>query len=281
MCISLLPETAALAFGAFLGNTLNFLGFRKAETARRIREVFPGIEPRAIRRIARLSLRNMTLNFIELMRLRRVTPAWIKTHILDIDATYAAFNALHRRHGGFIIALPHTGNWDLAGIVCSRLGFNILAVAAKQKNPYVNAWLATRRGEGIRMIERGSGDTARNALKLLAEGWLFAILADVRVNKPDINVEFLGKRANVGRGLATYAWCGNVPIVPIVCERVGWRRHRFHVCDPLPQPDSADKDAAVQQQTQRVLSLFETRIRATPEQWLWHNKRWVLTPLKK
>jgi len=281
--IGILPETAALAVGVFLANTLYFLGFRRKETSRRIRQVFgPEIPNRDIRRIARLSLRNMALNAVEIMRLRRVTRPWIDTHILDLDATYAKISALHKQHGGLILALPHMGNWDLAGIICERLGLKILAVAARQKNPYVNAWIAARRGQGIRMIERGaSGDTARNALQLLREGWLFAILADVRVKKPDIEVDFLGGRANIGRGLAVYAWCSNAPIVPIVCERVGWRQHKFHIADPLPPADTSDKDAAVQQQTQRILTCFESHIRQKPEQWLWYNKRWVLAPLQK
>jgi len=280
--VCLLPETVALAFGAGVAHLLFALGFRKKETARRVREVFGSeIPAREIRRIARLSLRNMALNGVELMRIRRVNRAWIESHVADLETSLARMNALREKHGGLILALPHTGNWDLAGVACERFGIKILAVAAKQKNPYVNAWLAARRGEGIHMIERGAGETAREALKLLSEGWVFAILADVRVKKPDVMVDFLGGTANVGRGLAVYSWAGNAPIVPVVCERVGWRRHKFHVFDPLPPPDAPqDKDAAVRQQTQRVLKLFETHIRANPGQWLWYNKRWVLAPMR-
>ena len=279
--MGLLPEMVALAFGAGIANLLFGLGFRKKETARRIRSVFGNEIPvRETRRIARLSLRNMALNAVELMRIRRVDRAWIERHVLDLETSLSRMNALREKHGGLILALPHTGNWDLAGVACERFGIKILAVAAKQKNPRVNAWLAAQRGEGIHMIERGAGDTAREALKLLAEGWVFAILADVRVKKPDIAVDFLGGTANIGRGLAVYSWCSNAPIVPVVCERVGWRKHKFHVLDPLPPPDVPhDKDAAVRQQTQRVLKLFDSRIRAMPGQWLWYNKRWVLAPL--
>ncbi|MCL1887815.1 MAG: lysophospholipid acyltransferase family protein [Kiritimatiellaeota bacterium] len=278
-----LPERVALAVGVGVAGLMHLLGFRKKETARRVREVFGDAIPgRDIRRIARLSLRNMALNAVELMRIRRVNRAWIGAHVLDAETSLARVNALREKHGGLILALPHMGNWDLAGVACERLGIKILAVAARQKNPYVNAWLAERRGAGIHMIERGAGETAREALKLLAEGWVFAILADVRVRRPDVEVDFLGRKANIGRGMAVYAWCGDVPIVPVVCERVGWRRHRFHVLDPLPPPDpSLGKDAAVQLQTQRVMRCFEEQIRARPEQWLWHNKRWVLAPLEK
>ena len=281
--MGVLPEVAALGLGAGIANALWFFGFRKKETERRIRGVFGRDMPaREVRRIARLSLRNMALNAVELMRIRRVNRAWIESRVLGLGASLSRINALRAKHGGLILALPHMGNWDLAGVACERLGIKILAVAARQKNPHVNAWLAARRGEGIHMIERGAGDTAREALKLLAEGWVFAILADVRVKKPDVVVDFLGGKANVGRGLAVYAWCANAPIVPVVCERVGWRRHRFHVLDPLPPPDAPrDKDAAVRQQTQRVMSIFESRIRANPGQWLWYNKRWVLAPLRE
>ncbi len=279
--IGLLPETVALGFGVFLANVLVIAGFRRKETARRIREVFGEIPRREVRRIARTSLRNMVLNVIELMRLKRINAPWIKTHVLGFDDTLAKLNALRQQHGGLVLVLPHMGNWDLAGVVCERMGVNMLAIAAKQKNPFINNWLALRRGEGIRMIERGGIDSTRNALQLLREGYVLALLGDVRITKHGVLVDFLGKQACVGRGSAVFSACANVPIVPAVCERVGWRHHRFQLFDLLPAPDHPDnKEAAVQQQTQRVLTFFESHIRRMPEQWLWYNKRWVLTPVK-
>jgi hypothetical protein len=45
--------------------------FRRTEAERRIAAVFPDRTPREVRRIAWLSLRNMTFNAVELARARR------------------------------------------------------------------------------------------------------------------------------------------------------------------------------------------------------------------
>lgn len=276
-----LPEHVALGFGALCARTCMLFRYRKKETDRRIREVFGnGIPPEDIRRIAYVSLRNMFFNVVELMRLHHVTPAWIQTHVLDVGSAMDAIRRHRERYGNVIFALPHSGNWDLAGVVCERLGLHVVAVGARQKNPLVNRWLMARRGVGVKTFERGNG-FVENALPLMRQGYILAMLSDVRVKRPDVEVPFLGKTANIGRGLAVFSRISGFPLLPVYCERVGWTRHRFHVFDPIPFPEHLEKEAAIQSQTEAVMNFFDAQIRRAPEQWLWHNRRWVLTPVNK
>jgi lauroyl/myristoyl acyltransferase len=71
----------------------------------------------------------------------------------------------------------------------------------------------------------------------------------------------------------------NVPILPIAMVRKDASHHKVFLCDPIyPDLDAETADDAVRI-TQAVWDLFEKRIREMPEQWFWHNRRWILTPL--
>jgi len=278
--LNLLPYRAALAVAwAVAGLLFHVVRFRRRETLRRIREVFGADMPELeARRIAWLSLRNMAFNCVEMMRAPRIDKAWIDRHMPDFQANVPIVNGLIAKHQGLIFAVPHMGNWDLAGWACNRYGVNMFSVAAKQKNPYVNAWISRQRENGITMLERGSG-TLRRIVRLLRQQCAFAILPDVRMPTPDLPLPFLGGTANLGRGMAMFAITADVPILPAIFTRQGWCRHTFIHFDPLfPRHGLAREDDA-RRLTEAVVAIVDKAVRENPEQWFWYNKRWVLTPL--
>ena len=278
--LNLLPYKAALtvaAAGAWL--MFHVVRFRRRETFRRIREVFGADLPeRRVRRIAWMSLRNVAFNGVEMMRASRIDKVWVDTYIPEFHTHIPLITGLIKNHRGLIFAVPHMGNWDLAGWACSRYGVKMFSVAAKQKNPYVNAWISRQRENGIKMLERGGG-TLRKILRLLCNGNAFAILPDVRMPTPDLKLSFLGGTANLGRGMAMFATSTNVPILPAFFTRRGWGRHEFFFSEPIFPDPSLDRDTDARRLTEAVVALADKAIRAHPEQWFWYNKRWVLTPL--
>jgi KDO2-lipid IV(A) lauroyltransferase len=172
------------------------------------------------------------------------------------------------------------GNWDMAGWACSHNGVNIFSIAARQRNPYINAWIMRQREKGIKMLERG-GSVLKQVIKNLKSGQVFAILPDVRMRREDLAVPFLGGTANLGRGMATFAIAANVPIVPAVFMRKGWTQHEFVHFDPLYPDPTLDRDADVRRLTESVIKTIDAAIRRNPEQWFWYNGRWILDPVKK
>jgi lauroyl/myristoyl acyltransferase len=79
------------------------------------------------------------------MRAPRIDRAWIDRHIPAFRDHIGAVQALIAEHGGAVIAVPHMGNWDLAGWACHRYGIRMFSIAGKQKNPLVNAWINRQR----------------------------------------------------------------------------------------------------------------------------------------
>ena len=279
--LHVLPYRAALAVAwGFAAIAFHLVRFRRRETARRIREVFGDtISDREVRRIAWLSLRNMAFNIVEMMRAPRIDRVWIDRHIPTFRDHIGKVQELIAEHGGAVIAVPHMGNWDLAGWACHRYGIQMFSIAGKQKNPLVNAWINRLRESGMTVLERGSG-TLRQIIKLLRGGNVLAILPDVRVYTPDLQVPFLGSTANVGRGMAMFAITARVPIIPAILRREGWRRHGFdHLPAIFPDP-TLSKEEDARRITEAVLANVDAAIRQAPEQWFWYNKRWVLTPVR-
>ena len=281
-CLNALPYRAALAVAClFAAAAFHLFRFRRRETARRIREVFGADFPAGqVRRIAWLSLRNMAFNAVEMMRAPSIDREWIDRHVSGFGDHIPVVKDVIEKHGGAVIAVPHMGNWDLAGWACHRYGVRMFSVAAKQKNPLVNAWINRQRESGMTVLERGGG-TLKQVIKLLRGGNAFAILPDVRVYTPDIQIPFLGAAANVGRGMAMFAIAAKVPVILAVWRREGWTRHGFDYFPPIFPDPSLGKDQDARRITGAVLARVDAAIRQMPGQWFWYNKRWVLAPVRE
>jgi Kdo2-lipid IVA lauroyltransferase/acyltransferase len=278
-----LPYRCALLVGCGIARFMfHVIRFRRKETLRRLQAVFgEALSRRRALFIARISLRNLILNIIEMMRANRIDRHWIDTHIPDFSAKIAEVHTIIKEHGGAIIAVPHTGNWDLAGWACHQYGIPMISIGGKQKNPLVNRWINRQRENGMIMLDRGASGTLKRLLRLLRQGHVLAILPDVRMYEPDLEIHFLGGNANLGRGMAQFALTANVPIIPAVFKRYGLANHtgeRFETIMPDP---ALTKDENIRNMTQKVISQIDAFIRSEPEQWFWYNKRWVLTPVKR
>jgi lauroyl/myristoyl acyltransferase len=113
----------------------------------------------------------------------------------------------------------------------------------------------------------------------LKEGKVMAILPDVRARTEALPIEFLGREANIGAGMALFARQAGVPIFPIILKRVGWTRHVWTPLEPVFPAGESDKQQDWQRMTQAVMTRFDQAICESPEQYFWYNKRWVLDPL--
>ena len=252
----------------------------RKETVSRIREVFgPETSEARCRQIASASVWNLLMNFVELFHAPRMDADYLRTHLEGTDAAKVRLQALIDKYGGAVIALPHMGNWDLAGVACSAFGFPLMAIGRAQNNPLFERWLRHAR-LNFQTVDRRLPSTFVRIAHHLKGGGLFAILPDVRHNKPGVGVTVFGKPdVQLGKGLAKFARMANVPIVPFFMERLDASHHRLALGDPILPDLEADGDADARRLTQAVWDLFERRIRDKPEQWFWHNRRWILTPL--
>lgn len=261
------------------------MGSRRREAKRRLRFV---LGRRATRReiadAAWISFRNVVFNAVDMFRIRSFTAKEAERRAEDLRAAIDHIRKVLGQTGGkgAILALPHCGNWDWAGSAVFLAGIPIFSVAGKQRNPWMNRYInRLREGCGMAVLERGEsgGRTYIEMLRRIRRGEVFAILPDSRSRTPALEMPFLGGTANIARGMGLLACQTGAPVIPLVIRRTSWRRF---IADfyPTVWPDpKADRDAEERRITREVLSRFDSAIRATPEQWFWYNKRWVLDPV--
>jgi KDO2-lipid IV(A) lauroyltransferase len=233
-----------------------------------------------VKRIAWLSWRNFVFTDIDLVRLPWVTLDWIKANLEGWEQAQEIVQRHHAGGKGAVLATPHMGAWEVAGVAMQRFGMPIFFLTGKQKNPLVDAYINRMRGStGIKTIPRGA-NLLREVIRQLRQGGYLAFLPDVRARTESLPIRFLGKVANVPAGMAVFAYQSDVPIIFGIVTRRGWSGHRIRVCEPIWPDRTQDKQAEWQRLTQEVFTRIEAAIREEPEQWFWYNKRWILDPLE-
>ena len=277
-----LPYRMALGAGWTLAWLSHYAARFRTGTARaRIRQVLgPDLSEREVRRIAWRAWRNLCFNVVEIARMPLLTEARVRK--LYDDADQAARILGERPDGaGAVLAVPHAGNWDLAGVSCHLLGIPIFFIARRQKNPLADAYLNRMRGAtGVETVLNDSR-VLKSVIRNLRQGKVLAILPDVRAPNESLAVPYLGGDANIGAGMALFARQAGVPIIPAVVQRVGWTRHTWRAFEPVVPDPSLPKDADWLRMTREVMAHFDRAVREAPEQYFWFNKRWVLDPLRK
>jgi Kdo2-lipid IVA lauroyltransferase/acyltransferase len=274
-----LPYRVAMALGAGLACCAFYLiRFRVREAVRRIRLVLgEQVAAKQARRIAWISLRNLFLNVVEILRFPVMTSDWLDAHV---DTSGVDFiRERWKGENGAILAVPHMGNWDLAGVGAHMMGLPIFFLARRQKNPLTDEYLNRLRGvTGVETILTDSG-ALRKVIRNLKDGKVFALLPDVRARETSIRVDFLGGTADLATGMESFARHAQVPIFPAYALREGWGRHRWVVTEPVYPDLSLDREEDQRRIMQEVMSRFDRAVRAHPEQYFWYNKRWILDPL--
>ncbi len=281
--VQIVPYRILLSFGWLVAGLTFLLGQKRLrETERRIACVLgEDTPPKRLRHIAWISWRNTIFNAFEALRIPGTSPEWLTKHF---DGGEMLKQMIPERDAGrgAIIALPHMGNWEMAGLACHAHRFPIIIIVGRQRNPLTNQYLHELRARAAAVIIERKTDIMRPIMRHLKQGKYLAILPDVRMPYPDLAIPFLGGTANLGSGMALFARMTNLPIYPCCVVRDGWTRHRIAETYPVVRPDKTlDKTEDIERMTRSVLANFDEAIRKYPEQWFWHNKRWVLDPVEQ
>jgi len=256
------------------------LRIKRERTLSRIKGAFPEMSNREATRVGRASLANVFLNTVEMIRARRFDKTWIDAHVSDMPEYAGRLRALVDEGKGVVIMVPHSGNWYMAAWAMATWGLPLFAIAARQRNPYVNSWMNRLYGS-IDVLERGAASTLREILLRIRRGQSFAILPDLRSPQPDVEVPFLGGTANVSHAGALFAVQTGAPIVVAVMRRIEGKHVFDHLATLRPSPSAKDKKEEARRLTREVFKLLDAAIRKTPDQWFWFNKRWILQPVAK
>lgn len=276
--VNAIPYPLACGLARLVARLAVACGFKRARTLERIRACFPGISHARAVAIVRESLANVLLSAIEMIRAPRLTRRWILRHVKDAELYAARLREILAEGHGAVIMVPHSGNWYMAAWAMARCGVPLFAIAARQRNPYVDAWMGRQYGDGLEVVQRGSVRVMSEILERLRRGRCFAILPDLRVPAKDVQVPFLNGVANVSHGGAAFATAVGAPIVVAIMRREGGMHVFEHLATLRPDPSVNRREDAVRL-TGEAMRILDEAIRKTPELWFWYNKRWILQPV--
>ena len=177
------------------------------------------------------------------------------------------------RGEGMIFALPHMGNWELAGATARQHGIEVIAVAEALGNRLIADWFIRVRaqfGIEVLLMRPGAGMTKR-LVEGLRRGAAVALVADRDLTGRGIPVEFFGEETTLPAGPAALAIRAGVPLLPVGTYFRGRTGHRIVVDDPIPVPSGADQ---VAEMTQSLARRFEALILRQPEHWHLVQPNW-------
>jgi KDO2-lipid IV(A) lauroyltransferase len=173
--------------------------------------------------------------------------------------------------GGVVLALPHIGNWDLAGAWATKNLGPVATVAERLKPESVfKKFLAMREAIGIKVVplsgETGVYEFLRDELN---KGSLLPILNDRDVAKSGLSNEFFGVQASLPVGAALLALDTGRPL--FTCAT--WYKGKNLVItfdEQIPVPAAASGRARLKQAQEIsavIAQRFESQIQAHPQDW--------------
>jgi phosphatidylinositol dimannoside acyltransferase len=190
---------------------------------------------------------------------------------LSVDGIENLWAALDAGRGG-VAALPHSGNWDMAGVwlVQNRGTFTTVAERLKPESLY-NRFIAYRESLGFEVVPLSGGE--RPPFDVLADrlrdNRVVCLMADRDLSRTGVQVNFFGEPTRMPAGPAKLAIETGAALLPAHCwyEPGGWGM-RVH---PPLDVSSGDVTAI----TQALADQFAENIAAHPADWHMLQPQWL------
>jgi lauroyl/myristoyl acyltransferase len=235
---------------------------------------FPEKTDRQLRDLALLTYRSYGRDTIDFMRSLSMTAGETRALVGRLDT--AAFDqALAEGHGAIAVA-GHFGNWELGGVLLTRLTSHPLSVVAMREpsDSVTQMRQSMRASLGIETIEvRQHLDTALQIRRRLQDNRVVAMLVDRHVGKDRVAVSFFGRQAFFLRTPALMAYFSGAPLVPCFVFRDG-DKLVIESGPTIRVATDGDRDASLQAATQQVANIIEAQIRRRPEYWYQFYSFW-------
>ena len=178
---------------------------------------------------------------------------------------------------GAVLALPHMGNWDLAGawVVVRGMPFTTVAERLKPEKLF-DRFVAYREGLGMEVLPLtgGAGTLGKLAQRLRAGG-LVCLVGDRDLSASGVPVEFLGEAARMPAGPAALAAQTGAALLPVTLWYDGTPVMKGCVHEEVPVPAEGSKREKVAAMTQAMADVWGEGVRAHPGDWHMLQRFWL------
>jgi lauroyl/myristoyl acyltransferase len=182
---------------------------------------------------------------------------------------------------GLVMVLPHSGNWDAAGVwFIDYLDGPFMTVAERLKpESLYRRFLDYRESLGFRVVPLTGGPRPSTEVlrEWLADGGVTCLLVDRNLGSGGVPVSFFGRPATWPGGAALLAAQTGAALVPTVCQFTdrGWRL----VFSPeIPVAGPGRLKDRVTTAMQSVADAFAESIARQPEDWHMLGRIWADVP---
>jgi lauroyl/myristoyl acyltransferase len=239
---------------------------RRGRGVRRLEANLARIEPMdeaALRDLSRRAMRSYVRYWTEVFRLPRWTPDEIRTTVIP-HHTNLVKDSL-RAGRGVVAALPHMGNWDLAGAWACDDGMPVTTVAERLRpESLYDDFVRYRESLGMEVLPLTGGSPSTPLLeRRLRDGRFVCLLADRDLSRHSVAVSLLGEPARLPIGPALLAQRTGALLLPVTTAYEGRHMH-LRVHEPIDVVGGAD---GIEKATAAVADVFSAEIRRDPADW--------------
>lgn len=272
-----LPEAVTrpvFRFGADRAAARGGAGVRQLRANLR-RVLGPSVEPAVLDATIREGMRSYARYWLETFRLPVMDHDDVVRRTTDASVGLELIDAVVAEGRGAVLALPHSGNWDVAGLLGCRRWGSLTTVAERLKPERVyEKFLAYRESLGMEILPLTGGPNPSEVLKArLTDGGVVALLADRDLSRRGVPVTFFGEPTRMPAGPAMLAALTGAALFPVHLSYspTGWRQT---IRPPVELPGTRLRDQ-VHAGTQALADEFARQIATAPADWHMLQPLWL------
>lgn len=222
----------------------------------------------AVKAVYRLSGSNLYDYYHHLTRPKEVLAK------VDFSAQLLEHIKTNRATGqGMLLVLPHTGNFDIAGMALAKSGLSFQVLSYPHPPGGYKLQNKIREFTGVETTPM-SFQALHAAGERLRQGGI--VITGIDRPLPDGNYKprFFGRPAGLPVGHVRMALKTSVPVIVIAVKNLPNHRYLLDASEPIPMRQYPDRTSEIERNAETILQQAEKFIRSAPQQWLMFYPVW-------
>jgi phosphatidylinositol dimannoside acyltransferase len=267
-----MPEgMAEWLFRSAAGLAARRSGPRTKQLRRNLARVVPQAGEAELDELVRGGLRSYARYWMETFRLPSMDQKAIFEQVNEVFVNKSMIDEALSRGKGLVLALPHTGNWDVSGIWLANYSGTFTTVAERLRpESLFQRFVAYRESLGFEIVPTSEVAGYRLLIERLRQNRAVCLPADRDLSRKGIPVTFFGEKTRMPAGPARLAAMtgATLLIVNQTFTEDGWG---LGVHSPMIVHEREEIPAV----TQRMADAFAADIAANPVDWHMLQPLWL------
>ena len=198
------------------------------------------------------------------------------SEILSHAEGYDNLKAVISDGRGAILLTAHLGNWEMGGIVLSKLGHPVNIVYFPDGHETIERERTRKRlMRGVKEIRLDPDKISPlEMLRALQKGELVAMQGDKLFHDSGVKIKFLDAETYFPRGPVLLSMLSGAPILPSFILLDKDARYRIIVEEPIYAVNTGDREQDIRENLEKVVKVFEKYIGQYYDQWYCFTRFW-------